>query len=143
MLTRLATHAPRVLAGSLLTAAMFVACAAPSRAERDATPPASGAATVQTKDPKVIDHIRPRRDSVGPLPDRFEWTAAPAADSYTIGLWDDVDRLRWRQEGIKETSIARPEDVDLEAGTYFWMVVALRGGQQIAESGRSAFLVER
>lgn len=125
----------RLLACAAIVAAC--ACSAPSASPREA----AGVAVEQES--LLINHVRPRRDSVGPLPDRFEWTAAQGADRYAIGLWDDVDRLRWRSDDITGTSIACPAGLDLEAGTYFWIVVGLRGEQQIADSGRAAFVVER
>ncbi|MEZ5292932.1 MAG: hypothetical protein R2745_17765 [Vicinamibacterales bacterium] len=127
----------RLLVGAAIVAAC--ACSAPSASPREA---ATGVAGEQSA-AVVINHVRPRRDFVGPLPERFEWTAAAGADRYALGLWDDVDRLRWRSDEITGTSVERPQDLDLEAGTYFWIVVGLRGGQQIADSGRAAFVVER
>ncbi len=89
----------------------------------------------------VIDHVAPERDSTGRAPVRFEWTPAPGADRYAIGIWDEVDRLIWRRDDVQATSVARPDDLLLEPGTYFWSVSALSGGRQIAESGLSAFVV--
>lgn len=88
-----------------------------------------------------LDHVMPARDFVGPAPTTFEWTAVPGADSYSVGIWNEVDMIIWRQNDIPGTSVARPAEVRLEPGTYFWMVSALRGGEQIAESGLSAFVV--
>lgn len=88
-----------------------------------------------------IDHVSPARDSVGEKPKRFEWTAAAGADRYAIGVWDDVDRLMWRSDRVQGTSVMFPDDVELGFGTYFWSVTALRDGQPVAESGRSAFVV--
>ena len=79
---------------------------------------------------------------MGPQPDQFEWTEVAGADHYAIGIWDEVDRLRWRKDDITTTSVARPKDLELEAGTYFWTVSALRGTQEIARSGLAAFVVE-
>jgi hypothetical protein len=90
----------------------------------------------------TIEHVAPARDSVGTAPTRFEWTAAPGADRYAIGVWNDIDRLMWRQDDVHGTSVAFPEDIELEFGTYFWSVVALNGDRPVAESGRSAFVVK-
>ena len=89
----------------------------------------------------TIDHVSPKRDSVGERPVTFEWTAAKDADSYSIGVWNDIDRLMWRQDRIQGTSIEMPKHIELEYGTYFWSVTAVREGQAVAESGRSAFVV--
>ena len=62
-------------------------------------------------------------------------------DSYSIGVWNEIDMLVWRQNGISATSVARPDDVTLEPGTYFWSVSALRNGEELADSGLSAFVV--
>ena len=88
-----------------------------------------------------LDHVLPARDFVGALPARFEWTAVPGADSYSLGIWNEVDVMVWRQNNITGTSIARPEELRLEPGTYMWSIAALRGGEQIADSGLSAFVV--
>ena len=74
-------------------------------------------------------------------PSRFVWTKIDGADSYSIGVWNEVDMLVWRQNNIATTSVTVPEDVRLEPGTYFWSVSALREGQQVAESGLAAFVV--
>ena len=120
-----------------LIAALFLiagpACSTPS-AEREA--PTGAEPTVQ-----IIDHLTPRRDSVGPMPDLFSWTPVPGATRYALGLWDDVDRLQWRRDDIPEAKIARPDELRLEPGTYFWSVTALRGNEALGESGRAAFVV--
>jgi hypothetical protein len=89
----------------------------------------------------TIDHVSPARDSVGGRPTRFEWTAAEAADHYAIGIWDDVDRLIWRNNHVQGTSVELPTDIELGFGTYFWSVIALRADRPVAETGRSAFVV--
>ena len=88
-----------------------------------------------------LDHLVPARDFVGAAPTRFEWTAVPGADSYSVGVWNEVDQMIWRQNSITGTSVARPAELRLDPGTYMWSVSALREGQQIAESGLSAFVV--
>ena len=90
-----------------------------------------------------IEHVSPARDAVGTAPARFEWTAAAGAEEYALGVWDDVDRLMWRSDHIPTTSVVVPKEVQLEFGTYYWSVTALREGRPIAESGRSAFVVTR
>lgn len=91
----------------------------------------------------VIDHQVPRPDYVGKQPARFAWTAAPDADHYAIGIWNEVDRLIWRNDDIPGTSVERPADLNFEEGTYFWTVSALRGSQEVARSGLAAFVVEK
>jgi hypothetical protein len=89
-----------------------------------------------------IDHVAPARDSVGPRPERFEWTAAEGAEHYTLVLWTEVGSLQWRADRIRATSFALPSDVELELGTYFWTVTAFRGDRPLVDSGRSAFVVK-
>jgi len=102
----------------------------------DASQQKSGAAP-------TIRHLTPAADSVGGLPSRFEWTPVDGADRYAIGVWNDVDRLLWRREDISTVSVDRPAELDLDAGTYFWRVSAIRENQQLADSGWSAFVVRR
>ena len=90
---------------------------------------------------QTIQHLTPARDSIGPPPARFVWTPIKEADSYSIGVWNEVDVLIWRQDDIKSPSVTRPEDVRFEPGTYMWTVSALREGQEIADSGLAAFIV--
>jgi hypothetical protein len=90
---------------------------------------------------QTIDHVSPARDSVGKMPKVFQWTAAKDAEEYSIGIWNDVDRLIWRRDHIAATSTPFPEEMEMEAGTYFWTVAALRGGSQVADSGLAAFVV--
>lgn len=122
-----------------LAASAAGACATPSIAKESVVE--TGEA--QAQEPKVIQHQVPRRDFVGHQPDKFEWTAVPEADHYAIGLWNEVDRLLWRQDGISGTSVPRPAELDLDEGTYFWLVSGLRNGQEIAKSGLAAFVVEK
>jgi hypothetical protein len=90
-----------------------------------------------------IRHLVPATDSIGDLPARFEWTPVPGADRYAISVYNDVDRLLWRREDIDASSVARPDELDLDAGTYFWRVSAIRDNRQLADSGWSAFIVRR
>jgi hypothetical protein len=90
---------------------------------------------------KTLDHVTPARDSVGPMPSRFAWTAVDGADSYAVGIWNEVDMLVWRADNIATPFIAWPGERALDPGTYFWSVTALREGRPIADSGRSAFVV--
>ena len=87
-----------------------------------------------------LDHIMPARDSQGSLPKRFEWTAVPGADSYSIGIWNEIDMMIWRKDQIP-TNYFEPTDLRLDPGTYFWTISALKGGDEIAASGLSAFVV--
>lgn len=88
-----------------------------------------------------LDHLIPSRDSQGSVPKLFEWTAVPGADSYSIGVWNEVDMLLWRQDRIATNSYDSSQTLRLEPGTYFWAVSALREGEEIAASGLSAFVV--
>src|SRR5262245_17826408 len=90
--------------------------------------------------PQRLDHVSPARDSIGSVPKTFTWTAVPGADSYSIGIWNEIDMMVWRRNGIPTTSVT-PDDLTLEPGTYFWSVSALRNGQELADSGLSAFVV--
>lgn len=104
-------------------------------------PPAPRTEVAQEAAIQTIDHVVPARDSVGPAPSEFRWTAAKDADEYSVGIWNEVDRLIWREDHIKTTTTTRPKELELEAGTYFWTVAALREGHQIADSGLAAFVV--
>ena len=110
----------------------------PSAARRDEAP------SVTARDGsrgQVLDHLTPARDSIGSAPSRFSWTPVEGADRYAIGIWNEVDVLVWRDDHVPATSVTLPREVQLEPGTYFWLVSALRDGQQLAESGLSAFVV--
>ncbi|MGC4082250.1 MAG: hypothetical protein QM736_09130 [Vicinamibacterales bacterium] len=87
-----------------------------------------------------LDHLIPARDSQGSLPTRFEWTAVPGADTYSIGIWNEIDMLIWRHDQIT-TNTFSPTDLRLDPGTYFWTISALKDGEEIAASGLSAFVV--
>ena len=87
-----------------------------------------------------LDHLIPARDSQGSQPTRFEWTAVPQADSYSIGVWNEVDMLIWRKDHIPTNSFV-PTDLRLDPGTYFWTISALRAGEEITTSGLAAFVV--
>lgn len=124
-------------------AALIVCLACSSSAEPPSAKPMSAAPESAAAQPArmLIEPLQPRRDFVGPAPDTFTWTAVPNADSYIIGVWNEVDVLLWRQDGLHEVSIPRPDALRFEPGTYFWSVFALRDGEAIGESGRTAFVV--
>lgn len=126
---------PVVLTALVLTTLACTSSKLQSEGAPQETPPSS------KSEAQLIDHLTPRRDSVGPAPTRFEWTAAKGADEYAIGLWNESDTMLWRQAGLRETSVALPKELPLEPGTYFWSIVGLRDGHPIAESGLSAFVV--
>ena len=88
-----------------------------------------------------LNHLIPARDSQGSLPSHFEWTPVPGADSYSVGIWNEVDMLIWRMDHITTNSFERPDTLRLEPGTYFWTISALRQGEEITTSGLSAFVV--
>ncbi len=115
----------------------FASFAAPSS---EATRPSAQAAASKSDQ---IEHQVPRRDYVGKQPRKFAWTAAPDADHYAIGIWNEVDRLIWRKDDITGTSVEPPAELDLEEGTYYWTVSGLRGTQEVAKSGLAAFVVEK
>jgi len=88
-----------------------------------------------------VDHLVPARDSIGPVPTKFVWSAVDGAESYSIGIWNEVDMLLWRMNNITGTEYVRPTELRLEPGTYLWSVSAVRDGQEIAQSGLAAFVV--
>ncbi len=87
-----------------------------------------------------LDHLIPARDSQGSLPTLFEWTPVPGAESYSLGVWNEVDMLIWRKNQIPTNSYV-PTDLRLEPGTYFWAISAISGGEELTASGLSAFVV--
>lgn len=114
-----------------------VACAQASEA-----PPAASAAApaaVRTEQ-QGIEHVSPGRDSVGPQPKKFEWTAVDGAEGYALLVVNEVDIEMW-ETTVQATSIEVPKELVLESGTYYWAVGAFRGGRQVAYSGRAAFVV--
>ena len=134
-------HGFLVTPGIALLIVIALACAR-------ATQPVAEATTASTQSganaQKVIVHLAPRPDSVGAVPEKFEWTAIPNADSYSIGVWNEVDRMIYRQNGIKTNSLTWPKDSPLDLGTYFWSVTALTKEERpIADSGLAAFVVNK
>ena len=119
-------------------ATISLSCAS-SAARREQGPGATSSR--EDRGSQILDHLTPARDSIGSAPSRFSWTRVEGADSYSIGVWNEVDVLVWRQNNVPTTSVTRPDEVPLDPGTYFWAVSALREGQQIAESGLAAFVV--
>ncbi len=122
-------------------AALVVACSTPIDRRESSPAAAAPAAAPPEQRLQLIDHLTPRRDSVGGVPSRFTWTPIAGADSYALGLWNEVDVLVWRADHLEAPSVTFPPDAALESGTYFWSVTAFRDGRPVAESGRSAFVV--
>ena len=131
------------LATALGIVAMSLACAS---APKGADPSLRGVTAIDRQiqgsgfTAPRLDHIMPARDSQGSLPKRFEWTAVPGAETYSIGVWNEVDMLIWRKDQIP-TNFYVPTDLRLEPGTYFWTISAIRGGEEMTASGLSAFVV--
>ncbi len=124
-------------------AGVALACGEASQAGNTApAEPVAQSAAAPAQPIVVINHVTPRRDFVGPQPDRFEWTAATGADTYAIGIWNDSDRLIWRKDDVPTNSVDRPQELVLDPGTFFWQVTALQQGRAIARSGQGAFVVE-
>jgi hypothetical protein len=91
----------------------------------------------------TINHLSPRPDSSGPIPKRLEWTPVKGADSYSVGVWSEIDMLVWKLGRLTTASVDWPQDIDVEAGTYYWSVMAFKNDRPIADSGRAAFIVVR
>ncbi len=118
----------------LVLALLCLACT--PRESSDAPAPEVAAITKQE-----IEHVVPRRDSVGPAPTRLEWTATDGVDTYNITVITEIDIVVFQHAGARSTSIEWPKEIKLEPGTYFWRVVGLRGDRVVADSGRAAFVV--
>ena len=120
----------------MLFVLMSLACA-PGASAPEPSAPVEVAAIQKLQ----IEHVTPRRDYVGPLPTKLEWTAVDGVDSYAISVENEIEIAVFDQEGIKTTSVPWPKEVRIEAGTYFWRIVGLKGEKVIADSGRAAFVV--
>ena len=88
-----------------------------------------------------IEHVTPRRDFVGPLPVKLEWTSVDGVESYGIRVENEIEIPVFDQDGIKTTSVPWPKEARVEPGTYYWRIVGLKGDRVIADSGRAAFVV--
>ena len=104
----------------------------------NATPETVAVAAIQKIE---IEHVTPRRDFVGPMPTKLEWTPVPDIDSYAISVEDEIEIPVFDQDGITTTSVPWPKEVKVQPGTYFWRIVGLKAGKVIADSGRAAFVV--
>lgn len=115
--------------------AAAVACTAASTEREPAAAAGQGA---------KLDHVWPPRDFIGPRPEYFEWTRVEGADHYAIVVYDEIDRVSWRDDEVRDISVALADDVPLEQGTYLWTVIALDSDNRpIISSGRSAFVISR
>ena len=129
----------RCAALMVAVAVSAASCASPSNAGGSA---GGAAAQAPANELRVIQHEVPKRDFVGPQPKEFRWSPIQGADRYAIGLWNETDRLLWRSDGLKEPTVAWPNELYLDYGTYFWSVSALENGREIAKSGMAAFVIE-
>ena len=113
--------------------------------ETAAAPEAAPVAAAPVEEAKIqkdrIEHVTPRRDFVGPLPTRLEWTAVEGADSYAVSVENEIEIAVFDQAGITATSTPWPAGLRIEPGTYFWRIVGMKAGRMIADSGRAAFVV--
>ena len=121
----------------VVVALICLACSTSQRAQESAS-----VVAVQTPiSRESIEHVSPKRDSVGPMPARFEWTAAKGVDEYLITIENEVDMLMMEAR-VRGTVLDFPKDKKLDNGTYFWRVEGLAAdGRTVADSGRAAFVV--
>lgn len=98
---------------------------------------AGGAGAQQSR----LDHVVPRPDYVGAHPTRLEWTAVAGTDSYAVTVENEIEMVMLEQQDVRTNSLPWPKQVRLEPGTYFWRVIAMKGGRIVADSGRAAFVV--
>ena len=117
--------------------AVALACTSPAGEAAALASPAPLAATQSGR----IEHVSPARDSVCPVPKRFEWTAVEGADRYAMELSNDIDMLVFSHDSIRGMTLEMPAGAVLAAGTYFWRVTAARDGCPVGDSGRAAFVV--
>jgi hypothetical protein len=109
---------------------------------RDGAPqPNARPVAVATIQHARIEHVTPRRDFVGQLPTRLEWTVVDGVDSYAINVENEIEIPVFDQAGIKTTSVPWPKEARIEPGTYYWRIVGLKGDRIVADSGRAAFVV--
>jgi hypothetical protein len=102
------------------------------------SPAAVGVATIQNL---RIEHVTPRRDFVGPVPAKLEWTPVDGVDSYGIRVENEIEIPVFDQGGITTTSVPWPKEARVDPGTYYWRIVGLKGDRVVADSGRAAFVV--
>ena len=122
---------------SVVLAILCLACASQSATESTSATPVQEASITRDR----IEHVAPKRDSVGPMPARFEWTGVKGAEEYQITIENEVDMLLVEAR-VRGTSLDYPKDKKLDPGTYFWRVEGLAAdGRRIADSGRAAFVV--
>ena len=126
--------------GLLSALAVLLLGAAGAGALAAGRPAATSAVAAQNQ---TIKHVSPRPDSRGPQPKRLEWTAVPGADSYSVGIWNEVDVRIWRVSNVKTNAVDWPQGLDVEAGTYFWSIMAIRDDRPHGDSGLAAFIVVR
>lgn len=121
----------------LVLALICLACASQSAQESTPAEPVQPAPIAREE----IEPVVPKRDYVGPMPARFEWTAAKGVDEYQFTIENEVDMLMVEAR-VRGTSLDFPRDKKLDNGTYFWRVEGLAaGGRSVADSGRAAFVV--
>ena len=121
----------------LVLALICLACS--SQSAQESTP----AAQVQQAPiaREEIEHVVPKNNYVGPMPARFEWTAARGVDEYQFTIENEVDMLMVEAR-VRGTALDFPRDKKLDNGTYFWRVEGLAAdGRSVADSGRAAFIV--
>ena len=132
-------HWALVMAGMAAAVIATFACSAGTAVSAEPRQ-AAAQGTAASRD---IRHLEPRPDFVGPQPERFTWSKVDGADSYTLRIWNEADTRVLSEEGLTTTTVDFPKENDMPAGTYFWAIVGMRGGQPIAESGLAAFVVQK
>ncbi len=117
-----------------------LACVAREDAPAEANQSPVAVETAALQDAR-IEHVTPRRDFVGPVPVKLEWSAVDGVDSYAVSVENEIEIPVFDQDGIKTTSVPWPKEARVDPGTYYWRIVGLKGDRIVADSGRAAFVV--
>ena len=74
-------------------------------------------------------------------PALFAWSPEGDADQYRVDVRRDDGSSVWTSPDVTETAIARPDDVVLTPGAYFWQVTGLRDDAVVSESPLTPFVI--
>ena len=86
---------------------------------------------------KVVTITKPSAEA--PFDRTFTWTAVPAATEYHLVVFSPTGDRTFEVRDLKTAGVKLAESVQLPPGKYSVQVTALRDGQSVAESPRTAF----
>jgi hypothetical protein len=89
--------------------------------------------------PPSIEIVKPLSDAA--FDRTFAWRPFEKAAGYRVVVFNDAGERSFELRDLRGTSVALAASVVLPPGRYFWQVIALANGVELAQSARTPFTI--